>query len=284
MSDFASLIGGTDTIPIGDVNPNDAAAYFWNTGSGFIDMGAQGDQFVGDAGAGSVTVAGGTGNDTMVADGSASDLLSGQDGDDVIFASSDNTAPGGGNSTVAGGSGDDTLSGTSGDNVLDGGLDDDSMLGGDGDDQMFGSNGDDVVAGEAGDDSLYGGSGNDTLLGGTGEDYLSGSSGTDFLSGDAGNDTLYGGSSNDVFFFDDNFGIDVIKDFTAGDEIWITANINGLAVSAPKDLKAFLGGGTDADTGMPYTTLTLGSDVIRIDNIDQADFSANIASYIKIQP
>ena len=284
MADYASLIGGTSDSPIGAANPNDAVAYFWNTGSGFVDMGAQGDQWTSGAGAGPVTVAGGDGDDTIVSTGQVADLLSGQNGNDTILASTNNTLPGGANSTVTGGSGNDSIVGTSGDNLLDGGIGNDTMLGGSGADRMNGSDGSDLVAGEAGNDTMFGGSGDDTLFGGTGADYLSGASGEDFLSGDAGNDTLYGGSGNDTFFFDDNFGLDVIKDFTVGDTIEITSNINGLPVSQPTDLRAYLSGGTDPNTAQPYTLLTLGTDVIRIDNMDSATFSANIGTYIKIQP
>lgn len=278
MSDFASVVGGTpgDTIPIASVDPDGAFAYFWNTGTADLDLGAQGDAWDSQGSNANNTVAGGTGDDTMAA-GAGSDLLTGQDGDDIIDA-------GAGDNTVAGGQGADTLLTGSGSDFVDGGVGNDVVQAGAGSDQIFGSDGDDSLAGEAGVDSLYGGSGNDTLLGGADDDYLSGASGNDFLSGDGGNDTLFGGSGTDVFFFDSNFGNDVIKDIGSGDQIWLTSNINNSGITSASDVTNFLGGGTDPGTGLPFTTITIGSDVIRIDNMDQSTFEANISTWVKIQP
>lgn len=277
MSDFASQIGGSgDAIPIGAVDPNDAFAYFWNSGNTDIDLGGQSDVWNSQGSSGNVTVAGGTGDDTAAA-GTGSDVISGQQGNDVVDA-------GDGANTVAGGQGSDIVYGGSGNDVMDGGVGDDRMQAGSGDDRLSGSNGNDSLAGEAGQDLLYGGSGDDTLLGGLGNDYLSGSSGNDFLSGDGGNDALLGGSGNDVFFFDSNFGSDVIKDIGAGDQIWLKAGLNGSGITKAADVKALLGGGVDPNSGMPYTTITIGSDVIRIENMDQATFEANISTWVKIQP
>lgn len=278
MSDFASVIGGTpgDTIPIGQVDPDGAFAYFWNSGNDAnIDMGAQGDIWDSRGSVANNTVAGGQSDDTF-AGGTGNDLMSGQQGDDSIDG-------GDGNNTLAGGEGQDIVFGGAGNDFIDGGVGDDTVQAGAGNDMVFGSNGNDLIAGEAGQDSLYGGSGNDTLLGGADDDFLSGASGNDFLQGDGGNDTLFGGSGSDVFFFDSNFGNDVIKDIGSGDQIWLTSNINGSGITKASDVKAFLGGGVDGGTGQPFTTITIGSDVIRIDNMDQATFEAQISTWVKIQ-
>ena len=64
----------------------------------------------------------------------------------------------------------------------------------------------------------------------------------------------------------------------------LTTRLKQSGIDKASDVNAFLGGGTDPVTSTPFTTITLGTDVIRIDNIDSATFSANISAYIKIQP
>ena len=96
-----------------------------------------------------------------------------------------------------------------------------------------------------------GGSGDDTLGGEDGDDLMFGQSGCDQLVGGAGNDTLWGGSDSDVFYFDSNFGQDVIKDLSAGDEIWPKADINGSGITDVSQLLDLVTGGTMG--GKPYT-------------------------------
>jgi Ca2+-binding RTX toxin-like protein len=246
-------------------------------------MGAQGDAFDGQSATGQTTVFGGSGNDT-IATNDQSGVVSGQQGDDSIDASGGaNTVPGG-DKAVSGGQGFDTVVGGGGNDFLDGAQGNDSILAGSGGDRVFGGEGNDYLAGEAGKDSLYGGTGNDTLLGGADDDMLSGSTGNDYLSGDGGNDTMFGGTGNDVFFFDSNFGNDVIRDLGNGDQIWLKADLNGSGIAKASDVKAFLQGGTDPGTGMVYTEIKIGADVIRIDGMDQATFEQQIATWVKIQP
>ena len=75
----------------------------------------------------------------------------------------------------------------------------------------MGQHGDDVIHGHSGQDTLHGGSGNDTLLGGIGNDILNGEGGDDTLNGGTGNDILIGGEGADTFVFEENFGIDLIR-------------------------------------------------------------------------
>lgn len=282
MSDYASQIGGSgDTVPIGSADPDGAYAYFWSSGNTSLNLGESSDAFDGTGSTGNVTVFGGDGNDTLVS-GSGNDALSGGAGNDLIDAGSSL----GGNNTVSGGAGDDQIYSGNGNDVLAGDIGDDTIEAGGGSDRVFGQDGDDSIAGEAGNDSLYGQEGDDTLLGGLGQDSLSGGAGDDFLDGGAGNDTMYGGEGSDVFFFDSNFGNDIIKDFGTGDEIWLKAGLNGSGIGSANDLvsQGHISGGVDPATSQPFTTITIGSDTIRIDGIDSSTFSANVSSWVKVQP
>ncbi len=70
--------------------------------------------------------------------------------------------------------------------------------------------------------------GNDTLSGGAGNDIIFGQEGDDVITGGAGNDTLYGGSGDDVFKFVNlgGEGVDTVKDFEIGDIL----DVSGLLV------------------------------------------------------
>ena len=75
------------------------------------------------------------------------------------------------------------IDGFGGDDVLIGDLAGDTLKGGDGDDRLFGNDGADTLKGGDGRDILYGGAGNDTLIGGEGHDWLEGGPGADTLYG-----------------------------------------------------------------------------------------------------
>ncbi len=276
MSDYASLIGGgSDTIPITGVDPNGSYAYFWSSGDIFIDLGNGSDQWISSNTTGNETVLGGNGDDSIFS-GTGDDVLGGGNGNDLISTA-------GGNNTISGGNGDDTLVGGGGNDLISGDNGNDSIAGGGGNDTLIGGNGDDQLFGGDGQDVLFGGSGNDTLWGGDGDDVLYGGSGNDFLVGGAGNDTLWGGSGNDVFFFDSNFGNDVIADLAAGDQIWLKADINGSGIASASDLvtQGLVSGGVE--NGKAYTLIQIGSDSIRIENMDAEAFKAAIATWVKIQ-
>lgn len=97
------------------------------------------------------TLAGGAGNDTLVA-GAGDDELDGGKGSD----------------SLVGGSGDDDLNGDAGDDTLVGGTGSDTMNGGQGDDSLEGGGGNDEMNGDQGDDTLQAGSGHDQMHGGDG--------------------------------------------------------------------------------------------------------------------
>jgi len=83
---------------------------------------------------------------------------------------------------------------------------------------LHGSKYDDILAGDGGNNLLEGWDGNDTLSGLEGDDYLVGGAGNDSLVGGYGNDTLTGGIGDDIFVFAQDSGIDVIGDFTLGQD------------------------------------------------------------------
>jgi Ca2+-binding RTX toxin-like protein len=152
------------------------------TGNNTIDASA----FVG-----SVTLAGGAGNDRLIG-GPSSDSLVGGGGDDSLTG-------GGGNDTLVGGLGDDlvfeegnvnftltnsSLTGLGTDSLSS--IERVTLVGGDGN-NLF------DASGFSGRTFMNGMGGNDTLIGGSGDDQLGGGAGNDSLVGNGGNDLLAGG-------------------------------------------------------------------------------------------
>lgn len=82
---------------------------------------------------------------------------------------------------LAGSSLDDMLTGGNGDQLLYGGGGNDLLIGGNGNSVLGGGSGDDMLIGGTGNQQLYGGSGSDTVLAGLGNQYLDGGSGFDTL-------------------------------------------------------------------------------------------------------
>jgi hypothetical protein len=111
----------------------------------------------------------------------------------------------------------------------------DRLHGSTGDDVIRGRSGNDRLAGYMGNNRLYGGLGNDTLLGGSDTDYLvgdrgsdrlMGNAGEDYLCGGIGNDVLFGGVGQDVFVVEALPGLDIVKDFTPGeDKLKLSGNL-----------------------------------------------------------
>ena len=150
------------------------------------------------------------GADTLLGD-AASNIIRGNDGDDLIYG--DGLAgpfpalfpgPGTGTpiaaNTLIGGAGNDTIYSGYGADLADGGCGDDLIVG-------YGVLADDnpIRSAQARDsdgaDTLSGGLGNDTLLGGGGTDVLRGGAGDDVLVGGTGADVLTGGGGADIFRF-----------------------------------------------------------------------------------
>jgi Ca2+-binding RTX toxin-like protein len=151
---------------------------------------------------------GDAGNDTILANGMATDLyLTGGAGGDSLNG-------GAGNDTIAGGDGNDTMAGAAGNDVF--------LVWQAGDTIRTGGNGyDTVTVTNAGGvfysvgtwlsvERIDGNAGNDTILangmatdlylaGGAGGDSLNGGAGADTIAGGDGNDTMAGAAGNDVF-------------------------------------------------------------------------------------
>ena len=118
----------------------------------------------------------GGGGDDIITGGAAEDVLSGDDGNDVV-------AGGAGSDVITGGAGDDNLSGETGDDVILGGAGADTLDGGQHDDRLMGGTDNDLLLGDVGDDYLDGGDGDDSLEGGEHDDVLRGGDGNDTLNG-----------------------------------------------------------------------------------------------------
>jgi Ca2+-binding RTX toxin-like protein len=124
-------------------------------------------------------------NSSRVIAGPGNDSISGSEAFDPQtglpadnFASASDTVSGGdGNDTIRGNIGNDSISGDAGNDLLDGGDGDDTLLGGAGDDTLLGGAGDDLLDGGTGNNVINSGGGNDTLIGGIGRDTLIGGGG-----------------------------------------------------------------------------------------------------------
>lgn len=173
----------------------------------------------------SMTITGGTGNDSILGGGLADSVIGG-DGNDTLGG-------GGGNDTVLGGNGNDSLYGHAGVDSLVGGDGNDFLGGGTENDILDAGIGDDSLDGGAGNDTLYGGDGNDYMYGDSGDDQLYGGDGNDALDGVAGNDTLTagtgndaldGGSDDDTFVLANNLTVaDAITGGSGNDTLTVTA-------------------------------------------------------------
>ena len=165
----------------------------------FIGNGSAGTTLDASLFAGSVTLAGGSGND-MLTGGSRNNVLIGNAGNDTLTGgnTSDTLSGGAGNDSLVGNGGNDLLNGQAGNDTLRGNGGDDHLIGEEGSDKLFGGNGNDLMEGGAGSDVLTGEAGDDSINGGAGSDAISGGDGNDFLNGGLGNDTILGGSGADV--------------------------------------------------------------------------------------
>lgn len=177
------------------------------------------------------------------------DLIFGGDGNDTLEggAGFDNLSGDAGNDTLLGGDdvSPDILRGGSGDDWLDGGAAYDGMYGGPGNDVYIASQWNDgtfELPGEGWDRVIARGSGSFTLaseveeltldgattgIGNAASNRITGSSRAETLLGREGNDTLAGGGGNDILFgeagrdaflFAPGSGLDVVADFTPGQD------------------------------------------------------------------
>ncbi len=200
-------------------------------------------------------VNGGSGNDTITANGGV-DTLNGEAGNDTITGAK-------GNDIVAGGEGDDTLIWNNGDGSDlmdgDGGADtvrvngsttagDNFTIAPNGSRVRFdrvnlglftldilaealeinGGDGDEIITGTVGLAPLIamtynGGLGNDTFIGGDGVDTLNGDEGNDSITGAKGNDIMKGGEGDDTLIWNNGDGSDIMD----GDGGADTVQVNG---------------------------------------------------------
>ncbi|MCT7967673.1 DUF4347 domain-containing protein [Laspinema sp. D1] len=174
-------------------------------------------------------IEGGNGNDVIHA-GKDDDVILGGEGDDELYGNLGNDVilGGNGNDFANGNQGNDWVDGGDGNDILHGGKDDDTLKGGNGTDILFGDlgndlicagSGNDFVYGNQGDDTLEGGDGDDVIYGGKDNDILMGGNGDDWLFGDLGHDIVAGGAGGDRFVIRPNAGVDLIVDFTDGEDL-----------------------------------------------------------------
>ncbi|MEQ8464997.1 DUF4347 domain-containing protein [Coleofasciculus sp. E1-EBD-02] len=208
--DFLFGLGGNDVLQA-------------KAGDDFGDGGAGDDVLSGDAGQDNLF--GNLGND-LLDGGEGEDALDGGDGDDMLFGGQENDL-------LLGQLGNDFLDGGDGNDYLDSGEGNDQVFGGNGNDMLLGNLGADFLRGGAGNDLLEAGEGNDilfgdadndTLTGGAGDDLIRGDNGDDLLDGGVGNDGLFGGSGADQFLLRMGEGMDMVFDFSDGEDLFLLAD------------------------------------------------------------
>jgi Ca2+-binding RTX toxin-like protein len=192
--------GGTTTPPVdtsGGTSTSDPSAGGSQAATGMVL-------------AGSNSLVGGTGDDTVTGTDGAN-YLRGGDGADVI----------------TGGAVFDRMNGNAGNDTVHGAAGDDWVSGGKDNDQLYGDAGNDIVNGNLGNDTVGGGLGDDRVLGGQGDDVLNGEAGSDWLAGDRGNNTVTGGAGADTFHVVTEGGTDRVTDFNAaeGDRVQLDPGV-----------------------------------------------------------
>jgi Ca2+-binding RTX toxin-like protein len=153
---------------------------------------------------------GGSGDDEIIAAGTAGTRIETGNGNNVVVGSA-------GNDYIMGGLGNDTLRGEGG--ALD------QIFGREGDDVIYGGDGEDWIVGGVGSDTIHGGAGRDIIYGGDpGNSSLiaipyarSDKDGPDILLGELGMDTLIGGP-----------GIDELDGGPDADELHLAERFSGV--------------------------------------------------------
>lgn len=159
----------------------------------------------------------------------------------------------------------DVGTGTFENSIIQAGADNDTVFGGEGNDSIRGQYGDDLIyggegfdllEGNAGNDTLHGGGGFNVLEGGSGADVLTGGAGVDLLDGGAGYDTLTGGAGLDFFALGTAGGVDLITDFTSGEDFLVADSLEaGFA-----DIEQVV-------SGEDLILRVNGSDIVRLSNV-----------------
>ena len=211
----------------------------------------------------SLTILGGTGDDTVI--GSNNDVFLSSS----LGAGKDTYIGGNANEDVSGGANNDTLDGGGGNDNLRGDAGDDTLTGGQGNDTLEGGAGADSLDGGAGINTLsylgstngvtinlskatatggdtagdiitfssfqnvIGGIGKNTLTGDDNDNSLFGQTSDDVLAGGKGNDTMNGGGGNDTYIYDGHGADTITGGFSGGagvgDVIKITSTYSTFA-------------------------------------------------------
>ncbi|MEX5564403.1 hypothetical protein SM764_13345 [Pseudophaeobacter sp. 1A16562] len=177
----------------------------------------------------------------------------------------------GGDDSFSGYANDDRLKGGAGNDNLQGNRGEDVLIGAKGRDTLLGGGHDDKLKGGVGRDALKGGKGEDTLLGGAHNDKLFGGSHNDVLNGGGGRDKLVGGGGEDTFIFKGDFGRDVVRDFTIGEDVLDLSALTGEATS----LDAFVDSATDTGSRVIYDMGDDGQNVIILNGVSLDDLTAD---------
>jgi subtilisin-like proprotein convertase family protein len=117
-----------------------------------------------------------------------------------------------------------------------------------------------------------------TLTGNERANTLRGHAGADTLIGGLGNDILFGGGGWDTFFFDSDFGLDWIRDFTPGQDVIQLDTVLGMLDFSDLDTNGdgiLSDGDANVDITGADTWLAFGSEQIRVigqSNLDSSDF------------
>ncbi|PUB18999.1 calcium-binding protein [Yoonia sediminilitoris] len=119
---------------------------------------------------------------------------------------------------------------------------------------------DDTIVGTAGPDVLTGTDDSDVILGLAGNDYLYGLAGEDVLDGGSGLDRLTGGADADVFVFAEGTGLDIVYDYTDGEDM---IQLDGIDFSEI----------TISDYRTTGAILQAGSDRMILRNVDFTDIT-----------
>ncbi len=207
-----------------------------------------------DGGLGADFMNGGAGDDSYVVDNVGDQVAeSASGGNDTVFASIDYTIGAAVENLVLTGTAlngignalDNVLTGNASDNFLDGGDGADVLLGGFGADVMLGGQGSDIYEVDSVGDIVFESAGAGTAdnvfayvdfalgtnvenlimvygnqrfgTGNGGDNIILGNGQSNVIEGGAGYDTLIGGEGSDLFIINQNFGVDVVTDFQAGE-------------------------------------------------------------------
>jgi Ca2+-binding RTX toxin-like protein len=275
-----------DTLIAGSGNTQIYGYLLANTANQSIVGGSGNDYLYGGVGTGSDTiVAGGAGNDTLVANagndtlygGAGVDSIVGGAGSDVIYAgdggsgySYTTVTAGNGNETIYGGLGLDSISGGSGADVIyagDGGsapYTPSIVFAGSGATTVYGGDGFDEIVGGSGSDVLYAGDGGTGssptyLSAGTGSDSIYGGAGSDVISAVTGSDTVWAGSGSETIT---GSGQDSIVAGAGFDSIQsASGSVVDIGISASQVVldQSSAGAQLDFDTGIDPTNFTVSS-------------------------